>query len=136
MSETNDPKPSIIAEPAVATYGSVKPAYAPPAKIKPWTIAGVEAPDVVWEFARKHGLMTYLEMGIQWVRKFFPTAHNITLGYGIDYEGVGLNCIEIEFDVSDTVEKVLEQYQHLNQERTRCLPLEIAEKITFMIGWV
>jgi len=58
------------------------------------------------------------------------------LGYGIDYEGTGLNCIEIEFDVSDTVEKVLEQYQQLNQERTRRLPLEIAEKITFMIGWV
>ncbi len=65
MSETNNPKPSIIAEPTVATYGSVKPAYVPPAQIRPWTIAGVAAPDAVWEFAKKHGLITYLEMGIQ-----------------------------------------------------------------------
>jgi hypothetical protein len=49
---------------------------------------------------------------------------------------VGLNCIEIEFDVSDSVEKVLNQYRQLNQERAQRLPLDVAEKITFMIGWV
>ncbi len=134
MSEIKNSQPSMIAE-AVATYGRATPAYSTPSTIKPYKIAGVEAPDTVWEFARKYELFPYLEMGIQWVREFFPTARNITLGYSIDYEGVGLNCIEIEFDVSDTVEKVLEQYQQLNQERARRLPLEVAEKITFMIGW-
>jgi hypothetical protein len=135
MSEIKNPQPSIVAE-AVATYGRATPAHGVPSTIKPYKIAGVEAPDAVWEFARKHELFPYLEMGLQWVREFFPTARNITLGYGIDYEGVGLNCIEIEFDVADSVEKVLEQYQQLNQERAQRLPLDIAEKITFMIGWV
>lgn len=135
MSEIKNSQPSKVAE-AVATYGRTQPAYKTPATSKPYKIAGIEAPEAVWEFAKKHGLFPYLEMGIQWVREFFPTARNITLGYGIDYEGVGLNCIEIEFDVSDSVEKVLEQYQQLNQERTQRLPLDVAEKITFMIGWV
>ncbi|MGH7457247.1 MAG: hypothetical protein ACRENG_38210 [bacterium] len=135
MSETNKSQPSIVAE-AVATYGRTAPAHDAPSTRKPFKIAGVEAPDAVWEFAKKHELFPYLEMVIQWVREFFPTARNITLGYGIDYEGVGLNCIEIEFDVSDSVEKVLEQYQQLNQERAQRLPLDVAEKITFMIGWV
>jgi hypothetical protein len=135
MSETQNSQPSIVAE-AVAAYGRAAPAYGVPSTRKPYKIAGIEAPDAVWEFAKEHELLPYLEMGIQWVRGFFPTARNITLGYGIDYEGVGLNCIEIEFDVSDSVEQILEQYHRLNQERAQRLPLDAAEKITFMIGWV
>jgi len=133
MSEIKNSQPSIVAE-AVTTYGRATPAYSTPSIIKPYKIAGVEAPDAVWEFARKHDLFPYLEMGIQWVREFFPTARNITLGYGIDYEGEGLDCVEIEFNVSGTVEEVFEQYQRLNQERTQHLPLKAAEKITFMIS--
>jgi hypothetical protein len=135
MSETNKSQPSIVAE-AAAAYGRTAPAHGALSTRKPLKIAGVEAPDAVWEFAKKHDLFPFLEMGIQWVREFFPTARNITLGYGVDYEGVDLNCIEIEFDVSDSVEKVLNQYRQLNQERAQRLPLDVAEKITFMIGWV
>jgi hypothetical protein len=121
---------------AVATYGMTEVAYGKPSIQKPRMIAGVETPYDVWKFANQHELVPYLEMGIQWVRAFFPTASNIALEYGIDYEGEGMNCIEIEFDVSGTVEEVFEQYQRLNQERAQHLPLAAAEKITFMIGWV
>jgi len=136
MSETNNPKPSIIAEPAVATYGSVKPAYVPPVKIKPWTIAGVEAPDVVWEFARKHELVPYIEMVIHWVREIFPTARNFALEYVIDPEIEDYSWVEIRFYVSGAAEEVFEQYQRLNRKRTQYIPFDKSDRIGVIFGWM
>jgi hypothetical protein len=135
MSEIKNSQPSIIAE-AVATYGRTQPAYKTPATRKPYKIAGIEAPDSVWEFAKKHGLLPYLEMGIQWVREIFPTASNFALKYVIDPEVEGYSWIEIHFYVAGTLEEVSEQYQRLNQKRMQHLPFEQAEKIGFIFGWV
>ncbi len=134
MSETNKSQPSIVAE-AVATYGRTAPAHEALSTRKPLKIAGVEAPDAVWEFARKHELFPYLEMGLQWVREFFPTVSMITLEYGIDDHVEGNDCIEINVFVSGTVKEVFEQYQQLNQQRTRHVPFEKSEKMAFLIWW-
>jgi hypothetical protein len=134
MSESKNPQPSIVAE-AVATYGRTTPAYGVPSTIKPYKIAGIETSDAVWEFARKHNFFPYLEMGIQWIREFFPTARDITLKYVVDPEVDNFSSIDIVFYVSGTVEEIYEQYQRLNRERMRYLPFEQAEKIGFIFGW-
>ena len=134
MSEIKNSQPSIVAE-AVTTYGRATPAYSTPSIIKPYKIAGVEAPDAVWEFARKHELFPYLEMGIQWVRDFFPTARDITLKYVVDPEVDDFSSIDIIFYVSGAVEEIYEQYQRLNRERMQHLPFDQAEKIGFIFGW-
>jgi hypothetical protein len=134
MSEIKNPQPSIIAE-AVAAYGRTQPAYGALSTKMPYKIAGVEAPDAVWEFAKKHEFFPYLEMGIQWVREFFPNASKIKLEYVVDMEVDGYSWVEIQFYVSGTVEEVFEKYQQLNRESMKHLSFEKAEKIGFIIGW-
>lgn len=134
MSESKNPQPSKVAE-AVATYGRATPAHGVPSSLKPYKIASIEAPDAVWEFAKKHDLFPYLEMGIQWVREFFPSVSKITLEYGIDDHVEGNACIEINVFVSGAVEEIFGQYQQLNQQRTRHAPFEKSEKMTFLIWW-
>jgi len=135
MSEVNNPKPSIIAEPAVATYGRTKPSYATFFFKAPQTIADVEAPDAVWEFARKHDLVPYIEMVIQWVREFFPTACNFSLEYVIDPEVENYSWIEVRFYVSGAVDDVFQQYQQLNEKRRQHIPFDKSDLIGVIFGW-
>jgi hypothetical protein len=135
MSDIKNPQPSIVAE-AVATYGRTQPAYKTPSMRKPYKIAGVEAPDAVWEFAKKYDLFQYLEMVIQWVHDLFPTACNFSLEYVVDPEVEGYSWIEFRFYVSGTVEEIFQQYRHLNQKRTQHIPFDKSDMIGVIFGWM
>ncbi len=135
MSETNKSQPSIVAE-AVAAYGRTTPAYDALSMRKPYKIAGIEAPDAVWEFAKKHDLFPYLEMVMQWVRELFPTACNFSLEYVIDPEVEGYSWIELRFYVSGTVEEIFQQYRQLNQKRTQHVPFDKSDMIGVIFGWM
>jgi len=135
MSEIANPQPSIVAETAVATYGKTSASYQAFFGKASRTIAGVEAPPAVWEFAREHELVPYIEMVIQWVHEFFPTVHELTLEYFKDPEAESYSWIDLQFYVSGTVEEVFKQYQRLNKERARRLPPDKSEKIGINIGW-
>ncbi|GEM_PF-3235793 len=135
MSAIDNPQPSTVAEAAVATYGKTSASYQAFFGKAARTIAGVEAPPAVWEFARQHELVPYIEMGIQWVREFFPTVSDIILKYVVDPEVEDYNSVDIIFFISGTVEEIFAQYQRLNQERMAHLPFEKAEKIGFIISW-
>jgi hypothetical protein len=135
MSEIKNSQPSKVAA-AVATYGRAAPAYSTPLTIKPYKIAGVEAPDAVWEFAKRHDLFPYLEMMIQWVSEIFPTACNFSLEYVIDPEVEGYSWIELRFYVSGAVEEVFQQYRQLNQKRTQHIPFDKSDMIGVIFGWM
>lgn len=136
MSEIDNSEPSIVAETAVATYGKTSASYQAFFGKASRTIAGVEAPPAVWEFAREHELVPYIEMVIQWARELFPTACNFALEYIIDPEIEGYSWIEVHYYVSGTVEEVFEQYQRLNQKRTQHIPFDRSDLIGVIIGWV
>ncbi|MGH7597199.1 MAG: hypothetical protein ACREOI_12660 [bacterium] len=102
----------------------------------PRYIAGVEAPDAVWQFARKNALFPYLETVLRVVHECFPSIKTIKLAYEFDWEIEGESWIAINIQVPGKVDKVLEQYLFFNRKIAQQIPPDKSDKILLGIGGV
>lgn len=98
------------------------------------SIAGIEVPDAVWQFAQNNALVTHLETALRLVHECFPSVKNIKLAYEFDWEVEDESWIAINIQVSGKPDQVLEQYLFFNRQMTQKMPSEQGNKILLGIG--
>jgi hypothetical protein len=100
----------------------------------PRRIAEHVVSDEVWQFAIVNNLIPHLETAIRLVHECFPTVRKVDLKYVIDPEVENNSWITIEIKVSGSVEGVLAQMNHFDDEMIKQVPIEKGAKICLGVG--
>ena len=96
-------------------------------------IAGIEAPDDVWEFAGKHQLIPHLETAIRLARESFRDLRSLRLTFEPDPETPNLDGIAIEAKVGGTHLEWESQYLSFQKRFLHEIPDEFHDKICLLL---
>jgi hypothetical protein len=128
------PPPSGKISDSLATYTATpstkswKPAAATP------RIAGLEASNEVWEFAREHQLIPHLETSIRLARETLHDTRRLELSFQPDPEIPGLHGIGIHAKMGTTDLEVWErQYRAFEKKFDREAPKYLQIKISLFL---
>jgi len=126
--------PSKVAETAVVTY-TVSPAAAKRKLVaKSRRIAGLEAPDKVWEFAQKHELAPHLETAVRLVKESFHDIRTLSLTFDPDPEVSSLDGIIIHIKIKGSIEDWEKQYNAYVLRFVQEVPDDIRHQICLFVG--
>jgi hypothetical protein len=97
-------------------------------------LAGLEAPDEVWEFAQKHRLAPHLEKAVQLARESLDNPQTVYLTYEPDPEIPSLHGIGINARISSTnLDDWERQYRAFQQRFLREIPDEAQPRICLLL---
>jgi hypothetical protein len=125
--------PSKVAETAVSTY-TVSPAAKRKPVAKGRRIAGLEAPDEVWEFAQKHRLVPHLETAVRLAKESFHDLRTLYLTFAPDPELPSLDGIVIYAKADGTLDDLVQQDRAFALRFTQAIPHEFRSKISLFLG--
>jgi len=124
---------SQVAE-SIASYIISPPAATATVAAKSRYIAGLEAPDEVWEFAQKHRLAPHLETAVRLAKEFLDNPQAIYLTYEPDPEIPSLHGIGINARISSTnLDDWERQYRAFQQRFLREIPNEVQHQICLLL---
>ena len=130
--QTVPPEQSQVAE-SVASY-TISPAAATATlATKSRRIAGLEAPNDVWEFAEKHRLAPHLETAVRLAKESFHDIRKTYLTFEPDPEIPSLDGIAVNIKVQGTLDELLQQDRSFASRYVQAVPDEYRGKMSLFI---
>jgi len=128
-----EPKPvprekSKVSE-SIASYVISPPAATATMAAKNRRIAGLEAPEEVWEFVQQHRLAPHLETAVRLVKEAFHDIRTIALAFDPDPEEPNLDGIIIHITIGGSVEEWEKQYKIYALKFLEEIPNDVRSKI-------
>lgn len=131
--ESTPPKPDKVAEP-LATYYTVPRAQSYKPALPVQRIAGLEASDEVWQFAREQRLVPHLETSIRLARETLLDMRSLYLTFDPDPEIPSLHGIGIHAKMGTTdLDKWERQYRAFDQRFDQEVPNDFQIKICLFL---
>jgi len=124
---------SQVAE-SVASYVISPSAATATLAAKSRRIAGLEAPDEVWEFAQKHWLAPHLETAVRLVKESFHDIRTMSLTFAPDPEVSSLDGIIIHAKIKGSIEDWEKQYNAYVLRFVQEVPDDIRHQICLFVG--
>jgi len=125
------PEQSKVAE-SVASYVISPSAATATLAAKSRRIAGLEAPDEVWEFAQKYRLAPHLETAVRLVKESFHDIRNTYLTFEPDPEIPSLDGIAVNVKVGGTLDELVQQHDVCLRRFIKEIPDEFRDKLCFL----
>jgi len=119
---------------SIASYVISPPAATATMAAKNRHIAGLEAPDEVWEFAQKHRLAPHLETAVRLASESLDNPQTVYLTYEPDPEIPSLHGIGINARInSNNLDDWERQYRAFQQRFLREIPNEVQHQICLLL---